>query len=816
MRGNTQPGRTALSRAPLAAAIWLAIGATVVVAQDNAPAADAAKAAEEKKEDGAVLETITVTAQKRSENLQEVPISLQVLGTDTLEELNIGDFDDFAVMLPSVSIDSGGPGFTRVYMRGVASGENGNHSGPQPSVGMYLDEQPITTIVGALDVHVYDMERVESLAGPQGTLYGASSQAGTIRLISNKPDPTAFAAGYGVEVNTVDHGGNGFVTEGFVNLPINDSTALRVVGWDKRDAGFVDNVYGERTFPSSGITDDNADLVNDNYNDYKTLGARAALKIDFNDNWSVTPSLMAQNQKQRGIYGYEEDVGDLEVFQTYPERAEDDWRQLALTVQGKVGNFDLTYAFAHLKRDVEGESDYSDYGFWYDTLYGSGEFFYDDAGDLVNPSQYIQSQDGYRKRSHELRIASPAEDRLRFVAGVFWQQQSHDIQQRYKVDDLAADLSVMGWEDTIWLTKQVRQDHDEAIFGEVSYDLTEQLTATLGARRFKADNSLQGFFGFARGYSSQSSRPPPQRYGEAGCAVVYGADSSQWEDFHGAPCNQFQKSTEEDDWLGRFNLSYQFDPEHMVYATWSEGYRPGGINRRGTLPPYLSDFLTNWEVGWKTSWADNSLIWNGAVFQEDWDDFQFSLLGLNGLTDIRNANAARIRGLETDLTWAASYNLRIGAGIALYDAKLTEDYCNETQEDGSLYDVCPAELIGAPRGTRLPISAKFKGNVNARYTWDSEMEPFFMATLSHEGKRESDLRLATREILGVLPAYTTLDLSAGFKWNAYNIDFFLKNATDERAQFSRYVQCPETVCGDQRYISTNQPRTFGVRVSQEF
>jgi iron complex outermembrane receptor protein len=140
--------------------------------------------------------------------------------------------------------------------------------------------------------------------------------------------------------------------------------------------------------------------------------------------------------------------------------------------------------------------------------------------------------------------------------------------------------------------------------------------------------------------------------------------------------------------------------------------------------------------------ADNSVIWNGAVFQEDWDNFQFSLLGLNGLTDIRNANAARIRGLETDLTWAATYNLRIGGGIAIYDAKLTEDYCSETQEDGSLYDVCPADLIGAPRGTRLPISAKFKGNVNARYTWDHEMEPFFQAAIVHEGKRESDDLLA--------------------------------------------------------------------------
>ncbi len=819
---SKQRTRMALSRAPLAAAVWLAMG-SLAFAQDSAPAA--AESGDEESDDRAVLETITVTAQKRSENLQEVPISLQVLGNEVLQEQNIGDFDDFAALLPSVSIDSGGPGFTRVYMRGVASGENGNHSGPQPSVGMYLDEQPITTITGALDVHIYDIERVEALAGPQGTLYGASSQAGTIRIISNKPDPTGFEAGYGLETNKISAGGVGFVGEGFANIPLSDSAAIRLVGWSKRDAGYIDNIYGERTFPTSGITDDNAELVEDDYNDVRTQGARAALKLDFNENWSIMPTLMAQRQRQGGLFAYDENLGELNVSHTYPERADDDWRQLALTVQGKIGNFDLTYAFAHLKRDIEGESDYSDYGFWYDTLNGSGAYFYDDAGVLVNPSQYIQSQDGFRKRSHELRLASSADEPLRFVVGLFWQQQSHDIQQRYKVDNLASDISVTGWEDTIWLTKQVRQDHDEALFGEVSYDFTEQFTATVGVRSFKADNSLAGFFGFSRGYSSQTSRPPAARYGEAGCAVRYGDDAANWEDFHGAPCEQFSKSTEESDWLGRINLSYQFDPEHMLYFTWSEGYRPAGLNRRGTLPPYVADYLTNWEAGWKTVWGENTVIWNGAVFQEDWDNFQFSLLGANGLTEIRNANQAQIRGLESDLSWAASYNLRIGGGIALYDADLTENYCGWSV-DGNSITVCPPGTLDpngdpvsgpqAPAGTRMPISAKFKGNVMARYTWDSDWEPFFQATIVHEGARESDLRTVENEILGRMPGYTTLDLSAGFKWNDLNFDFFLRNATNEVAQQSRWVQCPETVCGDQTYISVNQPRTFGVRFSQEF
>ncbi|AVP96108.1 TonB-dependent receptor [Ahniella affigens] len=791
MRKHKQHGRSVLSRAPLAAAIWLAIS-TVAIAQDDAAATDEAE------KDGATLETITVTAQKRTENLQEVPISIQVLSPETLQEQNINDFDDFAVLLPSVSLDSGGPGFTRVYMRGVASGENGNHSGPQPSVGMYLDEQPITTITGALDVHIYDVERVEALAGPQGTLYGASSQAGTIRIITNKPDPSGFAAGYGLEANKISAGGTGYVGEGYLNLPLSEAAAIRLVGWTKEDAGYIDNVYGERTFPTSGITANNAAFVEDDYNNVTTTGARAALKLDFNENWSVTPTIMAQRQDQNGLFAYDEGLGELNISHGYPERADDDWRQIALTVQGKVGNFDLTYAFAHLKRDIESETDYSDYGFWYDTLLGYGTYFYDDNGDLVNPAQYIQAEDRFKKRSHEIRLASPSDERFRFVVGTFWQQQSHDIQQRYRIDNLASAISVPGWEDTIWLTKQVRQDHDEALFGEMSYDLTETLTATVGARVFKAENSLKGFFGFGAGYSGST--------GEAACF--------DQTDFNGAPCINLDKSTDEDDWLGRFNLTWQITPDKMIYGTWSEGYRPGGINRRGTLPPYVSDFLTNWEAGWKTSWADNTVMWNGAVFQENWDDFQFSLLGLNGLTEIKNANQARIRGLESDLTWAATYNLRLSGGISILDAELTENYCGFTDDDGNPVTACAEPE--APSGTRLPISAKFKGNVTARYTWDSEREPYFQATLVHEGKRESDLRLEERDILGDLPSYTTLDLSAGFRWNNMAIDFFLRNATDEVAEFSRFVQCPETVCGAQRYISVNQPRTFGVRFSQEF
>jgi iron complex outermembrane receptor protein len=816
MRQKDQPNRrcsasrrtTTLARMPLTAAIYVAFGSMAITG--------AAIAQDPQTGDGPPsLETITVTAQKRTENLQDVPISLNVIGAQQLDELQINDFEDYAKMLPSVSISPNGPGFGQVYMRGVASGGDGNHSGPLPSVGIYLDEQPITTIQGALDLHVYDIERVEALSGPQGTLYGASSEAGTLRLITRKPDTAGFSAGYGFEVNAVDGGGIGHVAEGFVNVPISDNTAIRLVGWQKKDAGYIDNVFGERTFPTSGITQNNADRVEDNFNDVDTVGARLALKIDLNDNWTITPTIMGQRQEANGNFAYDTTIGKREISHAYLERSDDRWAQAALTVQGKIGNFDLTYAFAHLKRDVDTDSDYSDYGFWYDTLLGYGAYFYDDNGDLVNPAQYIQGVDGYKKTSHELRIASPQDQRLRFVAGLFWMDQSHDIEQRYRVDNLASSLSVRGWEDTIWLTQQERKDHDEAIFGELAFDFTDKLTATVGFRHFRADNALKGFFGFANGYSSQSGQPPQNRSGEAACIVQFGPNPANWPSFNGAPCKVFDKDVQEKDTLGKFNLSYKFTPGKMAYFTWSEGYRPGGINRRGTLPPYITEFLTNYEIGWKTSWLDNRLTFNGAAFHQIWDDFQFSALGQNGLTEIRNANQARIQGLEMDVNWAASYNLRLSAGVGFYDAELTENYCGAVDANGNPITTCATPQ--SPDGSRLPVTADYKGNLTARYSFDiADYEAYWQSSAVHEGRRTSDLRILERNILGDLPAYTLVDFAVGVRKNNWSVDFYIKNLFDENAQYSRNVQCPETVCAAQVYSVAGQPRTFGIKFSQEF
>ena len=848
-RDRLSPGRLP-ARLPLAAAIYLAFG-SLAWAQDAAPQPPPAEAGKPATRKQATLETVTVTAQKRVEDVQKVPISLQAISETKLTQQDVHSFDDYAKLLPSVTFGTAGggvfsgPGFVQVYMRGVASGDNGNHSGPQPSVGMYLDEEPITTIQGALDVNIYDVQRIEALAGPQGTLYGASSQAGTIRIITNKPDPSGFAGGYSLEANTVEDGGNGYVAQGFFNAPLTGSAAVRVVAWKRRDAGYVDNVAGTRQFPIrdpaageppswGGVLDNTADCVasaqrvcthnaDDDYNWADTLGARAALKIDLNDSWSITPAIMGQHQEANGSTGYDPSVGDLKVLHFYPEHSNDRWNQAALTVQGKIGNFDLVYAFAHLRRDVDSQADYTDYGFWYDSSPADyGQYFCSDfdpnsfscaPGTLINMSQHIDAKDGYRKSSHELRVTSPKEDRLRLVAGLFWQRQGHDIFQRYFMDGLSAVQEVPGWPDTIWLTAQQRTDRDKAVFGELSFDLTKSLTATVGGRWFHNDNSLKGFFGYGDwGWSST-----------AGVAACFSD-----EQFHGAPCVDLDKDVRESGRIGRANLTWQLTNDKLVYATWSEGYRPGGINRRGTIPPYQSDFLTNYELGWKTTWGDNVLTWNGAVFQDNWNNFQFSYLGQNGLTEIRNAARARIRGLETDVRWAATYNLALTAAAAFYDAKLTQDYCGKLSPvTGKAITDCPVgstvdgvffpDGAEAPAGSRLPVTARFKGNVTARYTFDLwGGEAFGQAAVIHEGSRRTDLRAAAANTLGDLKPYTITDLSAGFRRNNWSVDVFLKNAFNTRAQLTRFTECAVGTCGGQPYTVVAQPRTFGVRFSQDF
>jgi len=365
----------------------------------------------------ATVEELVVTASKREENIQDVPAAVTAISTKKLEDLQIDNFDAYVKYLPSVAVQSSAPGFSNVYMRGVASGGDGNHSGSLPSVGTYLDEAPITTIGGALDLHIYDISRVEALAGPQGTLYGASSQAGTLKIITNSPELGVFKASYDLSVNSVNHGDTGYSAEGMVNIPVNDKVAVRLVAWDQHDAGYIDNIKGTRTYPSSGVTINNNALAENNYNDVDTVGGRASVLFDVNDNWTIRPSIMAQETRANGIFGYDNSLKHYQVKHFLPEGSKDKWYQAALTVQGKISDFDLVYAGSYMDRKINTQSDYTDYSYFYDTLFGSGAYITDATGKVIDPTQRITGDDHFTRQSHEIRLSSPQEWRVRFLVG---------------------------------------------------------------------------------------------------------------------------------------------------------------------------------------------------------------------------------------------------------------------------------------------------------------------------------------------------------------------------------------------------------------
>ena len=828
---------------PLLAAL-LASAAFVsapVRAQDagtaNAPTDDTSRSA--------FQDDIVVTAQKREENVQDVPISIQAIGTRRLDQLNVTTFNEYTQLLTSVAFQTAQPGVTTVYMRGVASGGDGNHSGSLPSVGTYLDEQPVTTIGGTLDVHIYDIARIESLAGPQGTLYGASSQAGTIRIITNTPDNCGFYGRVDGEANTITDGGMGGRVQGMINAPLMDRVALRVVGFYQRDGGYIDNVPGTRAF-IGGLTVDNDDFVEEDYNDTETWGGRAALKIDLDDSWTATPTVIYQKLKSNGSYAFDPQVGDLDVQRFYPEYRRDRFVQAALTIEGKVGNWDLTYAGAYLDRKTAQSSDYTDYSEAYDSLYASvgglaGYFYYQDAaGNTIDPRQNVIASDHFKKLSQELRVASPAEDRFRLVAGLFYQRQSNIIHQDYQIPNLGPQVSVNGSPGTLWLTQQKRVDKDYAAFGEASFDLTPRLTATAGARAYIFDNSLIGFFGFGRnpGIDPADGRPftatpfnaaGSSRTGVASCflrdgrtlrdAFLGGGDTGALlpASVDGSFCTNlatfasgrlFPKKTEGQGVTYRANLTWKPTDDILLYGTWSRGFRPGGINRRGDVGPYAADFLTNYELGWKTTFADGRLRVNGAIYQQAWDAFQFSFLGENSFTVIQNGPDARIRGVELDAALSAG-PLTLTASGSYTDARTRDDLCATQVCIGDGSDIL------APSGTRLPITPKFKASGTARYSVPiGAAKGFAQLLVAHQSSASSDIRVAKAAVIGRLAPYTIGNLSVGAELTNYTFEVFVQNLWDERAQITRFQQCG--ACDQRPYIVPLTPRTIGIRAGAKF
>ena len=717
-------------------------------------------------QEDSMIEEVIVSAQKKSENLQNVPISVTTLSSDELDALNIKDFADYVLQLPAASAVQRRPGQGQIFMRGVSDGGNSNQSLQGPAVAIYLDESPVTMIGDNLDIHVYDIERVESLTGPQGTLYGAASQAGNLKIITKKPGRD-FDAGYNLSAESTRGGDGSTMVEGFVNIPLSENAALRIVGYNDRDGGFIDSVNDSITYPVSGITRSNEVFVEENFNDAVKDGYRAALRVDLNENWQLDVNYMGQETSTNGVWDHNPDeLGEYNVSRFYDDKSHDEWTRFSTTLTGDLGFADLTFTTSSLERDFEVLSDYSHYAIdgFVEGYYTCYTYYF---GPCVDPSIQFENDTHQEYDTTEVRLSSKAGDKFNWIVGAFQTENITDYDSQWHVPAINPAAAVPGSKDLYYQTDQVRSEEESAVFGEIYYQVNDQIEITLGHRSFDNETTLKGFVGtvwWPNYILGSTTRPDNVN------SLYDGSDS-----------------------ISKFTMSYQVDNNSMFYITRSEGYRPGGANRTTQLgATYDADFLTSTELGFKSILMDGTLRLNGAMYQMDWDDIQLgwfdSSISLLGLVD--NIGKANSNGFEIDAKYILNDSTTISLGYANNEAKLKEDYVLRG-------------VVEAKDGQDLPFTPDTKYNVTVNIdTSDSSNIQFNYVFVD---EMWNDLFYSDREMQDSY-AIANISFTTMVGENA-SIQVYMDNIFDEVAEL--YINSEDI----QRLTTVNRPTTIGVKYS---
>ena len=682
--------------------------------------------------DGSLLGEVIVTATRKSESIQKVPISMQALSTEKLAERQVKGLSDLVTLLPSVSFSGLGPGRQTAYFRGIVPA-----GGNVASVGYYLDDIPITG-TGVPDIHIYDLERVEALSGPQGTLYGAGSLSGTIRFITNKPKIGVFQAGYDVEGNKYGPGSVGGQIQSYVNLPVNDTMAVRAMAYYRRDGGYVDNTPNKGKLnngasavltlgdnnPATSFTLDNSSIAKNNYNTIREFGTRLEALWEVAEGWEVTPQVTAQYQTSKGYFGFDPRVGDLAVHDYDQTKNDDRWYQAALSVHGHIGDWEVVSATGYHQRRTKLLNDYTYYTVTYDAFgpgYENYLQFFDKSGctgagaalkctKFLNPTQYFHGLTHRDKFTQEFRISTPKDWPFDITAGAFYQWQKQENNTYYAIRGLnqiagytragGGDSNPAGLgipvanggtmilgnpavkEDGFYIVETDQVYHDKALFAEGHYNILPTLKLTAGIRYFSTDYNVRGFSGVMAS-ATNTVTSLNVATGKLGCTLPLPAERLQCLNSNFAATDQVGRYKEDGE-THKVALDWQVTPTKMIYANYSTGFRPGGFNRPlrirnvgvATVPPFKSETLTNYEMGVKTLWAD-IFRFNAAIYYEEWNNIQYGVVvsGAQGAGITGNAGKARVYGVEYDADLKLD-KITISSSGAYNDAALAGDFCN--------------------------------------------------------------------------------------------------------------------------------------------
>jgi iron complex outermembrane receptor protein len=728
-----------------------------------------------------IIEEVLVTAQRRTESVRDVPIAISVVSEKDLEQMGANDFLGFARAVPGLQFRDAGSGRTKLSIRGISSGTGA------ATVSYYIDDVPLPTNNGfvnlvTVDPKLFDIQRVEVLRGPQGTLYGAGSMGGTLKYITNPPNPKAFGARISMTGSGTSNGAENFAVDALVNTPvISDRLAVRVVGFYRNDSGFIDRVYGP---PPDAFYHEN-DLLNRTRHTAgtKTSGARGVVEYSPSDSARVTLSVFHQNTEMDGlpyVTGGATNPTMKPVFRQpldVPEPFSDEFTLSSLTGSFNVGNINTTAIASFFNRRFNMTED--------GTIHLNRYFYQPFGGPILpGPLEEITDQDS---TTYEARLSTiePVHG-FNALVGVFKQ---HRIPQRWAnwiVPGSNAAYAPLGLPlpgDNFYTSATHASEDETAGFGELSYQIAPQLKVTAGVRYFRlensSDNEVNGLFG--NGGATFSTH------------------------FKSSNVNR------------KLAISWEPTADAALYATVAEGLRPGtglgflphlcdadlialGLDPNHPPTQVDPDSVLSYEVGAKTVWLDRKLDLTAAVFHIDWKDIQQTVFLQCGFNILSNAGKAKSQGVELEISGRPTERLQLTAGITYTDAGLEADAPSVGGHKGDRIQDVPKWQAGASGQYRAPIRDGYTGflRLDGQYT----------------GKSYVNFDQANPEY--TKPSYLLVNFRVGADTpQGWEVTLFADNLFNKQAILSLPDSLIFNLADLPRY-AVNRPRTIGVNVRRDF
>jgi len=774
--------------------ISLAVAAALAIAPPRAPAAAASDAA------GGALQEIVVTARKREENLQDVPLSIDVFTKKDMQNLGIASFDDYAQKVPSISFISVGPGTQLFVMRGVSDGSNPNYANTS-ATGFFVDDMSMSSAGTQPDLHLYDIERIEVLNGPQGTTFGASSMAGAIRYVTNKPDVNAFSAGIDFTGGHIDAGQENWTYEGFLNAPVIPGTlGVRISVFSDSHGGFINNKLTTRTWVNTAVSDNSA-WAGKNYNREHVEGGRVALRGVLNDDWSATLTYSFQRQRTNGAWDEDPTLAPRTVARFGPEGHLFEAKTLDFHLDGDVGIGDLVFASTYWSLPTRQQNEYSQYIENYqgganegvtclnDPIYGDGPYTACNV-----PTQYFEYHTNPQRWSNELRLASKPGGRLHWLGGLYWEKTvDKNSGSTFYMPGLRTNSPTFYYYNyangtpfgstslpaTQWYAYTTRSDYLQTTeFADISFDITDKLNVEAGVVHFQSNFSYYSPYG-------QFAYVATSPYLNIG-------GSKKWD--------------------AKYGINYKITDKAMVYADFAQGFRDGGSNSgypqscydKGVPAAYVPDTLNNYELGWKTEWLDGRLLWNGATYLMHWKQLQTLIYDIDICVPSSfnvNVGNARIYGAESNINYRVSDNWSLQAAGSYTDSRLIST---------------PYSTFIQNVGERLPYVPYFSWSWNVRYEHPltAGLRGYAQLDMAHKGDMWNDLHVeGSNGIPRILqPDYSVMNLRVGLnpEGGHWLSEFFVTNLTDKNA-----IVYSNTGNFDLRQ-TMNEPRVYGLRLNYRF